>query len=225
VLCRWISHGKFISPDRFIAAAEETNQILPLGEWLMDESCRQLRQWLNDGILPSTFEKLAINISAIQFMDIGFEAMVLEALARHHLRPDQIELELTESVFVGNPSLVKNKMTRLSEHGFHFALDDFGTGYSSLSYLQHLPLGKLKIDRSFVMDIDNNDSPARIVDSIIQLGRNLHIDVIAEGVETRAQRDYLASRDCLQYQGYFFSRPLDKQGFVSFTQSLPRQFA
>jgi EAL domain-containing protein (putative c-di-GMP-specific phosphodiesterase class I) len=127
-----------------------------------------------------------------------------------------IELELTESLFMGNKDLIREKMHRLNQLGYTFALDDFGTGYSSLSYLQKLPINKLKIDRAFVMDIDTVDSRASIVDAIIQLGRNLNMEIIAEGVETLDQKDYLGRHGCNNYQGYYFSRPLRSDAFITY---------
>jgi EAL domain-containing protein (putative c-di-GMP-specific phosphodiesterase class I) len=213
VLVRWTHEGKPVFPDRFIRAAEDTNQILALGRWILRESLQTLRRWHDQRMLPATFRTLAINISAMQFVDPWFEDMLYEEMESAGLAPDAIELELTESVFVGDKNIVRDKMRRLSQKGFAFALDDFGTGYSSLSYLQNLPIDKLKIDRSFVMDIQEDGSPARIVDSIIHLSRNLEMQVLAEGVETAAQRDYLREHGCKLYQGYFFSRPLLQDDF------------
>jgi EAL domain-containing protein (putative c-di-GMP-specific phosphodiesterase class I) len=219
VLTRWTHQGNPISPDRFIRAAEETNQIVALGQWILGASVDALRRWREKGRLPPSFRRLAINISVKQFMEPRFEAMLAEAMAAAAIPNGAIELELTESVFVENKEQVREKMQRLSECGFSFAMDDFGTGYSSLSYLQHLPIDKLKIDRSFVMDIQRDDGSARIVDSIIQLGRSLGVAVIAEGVETEVQKRYLEARGCLRYQGYFFSRPLGEDAFLAFAQT------
>ena len=137
-------------------------------------------------------------------------------MSNAELAPGSIELELTESLFMGDKQLIREKMQRLSERGYTFALDDFGTGYSSLSYLQKLPINKLKIDRAFVMDIELDGKRASIVDAIIQLGRNLNMEIIAEGVETHDQRDYLADQGCYNYQGYLFSRPLREDSFLNY---------
>ena len=219
VLARWAHQGNPISPERFIRAAEETNQIVALGQWILGASLDALRRWREQGRLPPSFRRIAINISVRQFMEPRFEAMLAESIAAAGVPNDAIELELTESVFVESKEQVREKMQRLNESGFSFAMDDFGTGYSSLSYLQHLPIDKLKIDRSFVMDIQRDDGSARIVDSIIQLGRSLGVAVIAEGVETDVQRRYLEARGCLLYQGYFFSRPLGEEAFLSFAEA------
>lgn len=213
VLVRWTHDGKPIFPDKFIKAAEDTNQILALGRWILRESLQTLKALQQRGSLPPQFRKLAINISAMQFVDPWFEDVLFEEMQAAGLEPGAVELELTESVFVGDKHVVREKMLRLSDRGYAFALDDFGTGYSSLSYLQNLPIAKLKIDRSFVMDIGGQGAPARIVDSIIQLGRNLSMDVLAEGVETATQRDYLRERGCSLYQGYYFARPLTVADF------------
>ena len=216
VLCRWSNKGTPVRPDIFIAAAEETSLIVPLGQWILSESCRTLKRWQEQQLLPATFGRLAVNISPVQFLDPGFEQLVVSEVENNGLSPDQLELEITESIFLGDKGIIRSKMENLHRQGFSFALDDFGTGYSSLNYLQHLPLDKLKIDRAFVMDISDQDRPARIVDSIIQMGRNLNMDIIAEGVETGEQRDYLQARFCHHYQGFLFSRPLAEEEFLQF---------
>jgi len=218
VLCRWNNRGTPVSPDVFIRAAEETRLILPLGQWILTESCRVLKRWRQENRLPDSFRRLAVNISPAQFMDENFEHYVTAQVNSHSLCSAQLELEITESIFLGDKEIIRSKMERLSSLGFTFALDDFGTGYSSLSYLQHLPLHKLKIDRSFVMDIEDSQRPARIVDSIIQMGQNLGMEIIAEGVEHEAQREYLQNRGCCEYQGYLFSRPLAEDEFIEFVR-------
>lgn len=221
-LCRWVNNGQSVYPDVFIAAAEETNLILPLGEWVLTHACRTLRQWIKDGSLPASFKRLAVNISPAQFMDPDFEQKLDATLALCDIDSSVLELELTESLFMGDKDLIREKMQRLSAKGFTFALDDFGTGYSSLSYLQKLPINKLKIDRAFVMDIQPGSERASIVDAIIQLGQNLNMDIIAEGVETDQQQDYLQQHGCRQYQGYFFSRPLRDDMFVRYINDNPQ---
>ncbi|WP_430460798.1 putative bifunctional diguanylate cyclase/phosphodiesterase [Thalassolituus sp. LLYu03] len=218
VLCRWTNKGQPVRPDIFIAAAEETRLILPLGDWILMETCRRLKHWREMKLLPPSFRKLAVNISPAQFMEGNFEHKLEAEINDTGLCSRQIELEITESIFMGDKDLIRSKMERLSELGFSFALDDFGTGYSSLSYLQNLPINKLKIDRSFILDIGDDGQPARLVDSIIQLGRNLNMDIIAEGVETEAQRDYLKAHDCHEYQGYLYSKPLTETEFLEFVR-------
>ena len=215
-LCRWTNHGVTVRPDIFIAAAEETRLILPLGSWILQESCRRLKHWRDLGLLPPSFRRLAVNISPAQFMDATFEQQVMDILNETGLSAHLLELEITESIFLGDKAIIREKMDRLAKLGIAFALDDFGTGYSSLSYLQKLPLHKLKIDRSFIMDIGDGQRPAQIVDSIIQLGQNLHMSIIAEGVESEPQRDYLQKRSCLEYQGYLYSPPLTEAEFLEY---------
>lgn len=215
-LCRWVNNGHSVYPDVFIAAAEETNLILPLGDWVLTHACQTLRQWIRNKSLPPSFRRLAVNISPAQFMDPDFEAKLDKTIKSCDIDSSVLELELTESLFMGDKDLIREKMQRLSGKGYTFALDDFGTGYSSLSYLQKLPIDKLKIDRAFVMDINPDNEPASIVDAIIQLGQNLNMDIIAEGVETDQQQTYLKDHGCRNYQGYLFSRPLREDMFVSY---------
>jgi len=215
-LCRWVNNGRSVYPDVFIAAAEETNLILPLGDWVLTHACRTLREWVRKGLLPTSFRRLAVNISPAQFMAPDFETKLDQTMASCDLSSSVLELELTESLFMGDKDLIREKMQRLSAKGYTFALDDFGTGYSSLSYLQKLPINKLKIDRAFVMDIKPGCEHASIVDAIIQLGQNLNMDIIAEGVETDQQQGYLREHGCHNYQGYFFSRPLREEMFISY---------
>ncbi|MEK9711334.1 MAG: EAL domain-containing protein [Thalassolituus sp.] len=217
-MCRWVNNGRSVYPDVFIAAAEETNLILPLGDWILNNACRTLRDWVRGGKLPESFKRLAVNISPAQFMAPDFEDKLQKALAAAEIDSSIFEIELTESLFMGDKDLIREKMQRLSSQGFTFALDDFGTGYSSLSYLQKLPINKLKIDRAFVMDIMPEHAQASIVDAIIQLGSNLNMDIIAEGVETDFQRDYLNDHGCHNYQGYYFSRPLREDMFLQYLQ-------
>lgn len=216
VLCRWMNNGQPVPPDVFIAAAEETRLILPLSRWILQESCRRLKNWREMQLLPHSFRRLAINISPAQFVEDEFEQQLRDLAGECGTYAHQIELEITESIFVGDKHIIRDKMQNLSSLGFTFALDDFGTGYSSLSYLQNLPIDKLKIDRSFILDIGDGKHPARLVDSIILLGHNLNMDIIAEGVETREQRDYLQRHDCTAYQGYLFSKPLSETEFLEF---------
>tara|TARA_Y100001934_G_scaffold281215_1_gene390208 strand:- start:1925 stop:2392 length:468 start_codon:yes stop_codon:yes gene_type:complete len=154
-------------------------------------------------------------------MDPEFEAKLDKTMKSCDIDSSVLELELTESLFMGDKDLIREKMQRLSNKGYTFALDDFGTGYSSLSYLQKLPIDKLKIDRAFVMDINPDNRPASIVDAIIQLGQNLDMDIVAEGVETDQQQIYLKDHGCRNYQGYLFSRPLREDMFVSYIHKRP----
>ncbi len=207
VLLRWDHpvHGS-VSPARFIPIAEASGLILPIGAWVLEQACAQLRAWEAD---PRTRHlDLAVNVSARQFRHPGFVDQVCQALARAGARPARLVLELTESLVLDDLADTVTKMQALQQHGVRFALDDFGTGYSSLAQLKRLPLHHLKIDRSFVQDIVCDPSDAAIVQTIIGMARNLGLNVIAEGVETPAQRQALLQLHCVVFQGYYFSQPL-----------------
>jgi diguanylate cyclase (GGDEF)-like protein/PAS domain S-box-containing protein len=206
-LIRWRhpQHG-LVSPFDFIPLAEETGLILPLGLWVLDTACAQLKRW-EQSILSRDLT-LSINISARQFHQLDFVAQVTCALQRHKINPMLLKLELTESMLLENVDDTIAIMNTLKEIGIRFSLDDFGTGYSSLQYLKQLPLYQLKIDRSFVRDIAVDNSDQAIVRTVIAMARTLNLDVIAEGVETEEQRKLLLSNDCEHYQGYLFGRPV-----------------
>lgn len=201
-----------VRPDLFIRAAEESGFIVQLGDWVLRRACEQLREWQNAG-LPASFQRLAINISARQFAQDDFPQHVLECARAAGINPRQIELEITESMLLNRLEQVVEKMHVLHGMGFYIALDDFGTGYSSLSYLRSLPLHKLKIDRAFVRDIQNDRNDRAIVETIIAMARHMELDVIAEGVEDEYQFDFLREKGCLQYQGYYFARPVPPAAF------------
>ena len=212
VLVRWQhpQHGR-IAPADFIPLAEETGLILPLGHWVLQTACAQLVTWAATPALAHL--TVAVNVSARQFHHADFVAQVLAVLDATGANPHRLKLELTESLLLKDVEDIIAKMAALKAKGVGFSLDDFGTGYSSLSYLKRLPLDQLKIDQSFVRDVlcDNND--AVIAKTIIALAQNLGLGVIAEGVETREQRDFLARSGCQAYQGYYFSRPLPLEQF------------
>jgi diguanylate cyclase (GGDEF)-like protein len=211
-LVRWKHPQRgILFPDTFIPLAEETGVILPLGDWVLETACRQLAAW-SDRKETSPLA-IAVNISARQLRQPEFVEKVLETLERSGARPHLLELELTESMLVENIDEVIAKMTELKLHGLKFSLDDFGTGYSSLSYLRRLPLDRLKIDRSFVNDILANTSGGAIAQAIVSLSRAMNLPVMAEGVETEEQREYLAGIGCHTYQGYLFSRPVPLEQF------------
>lgn len=215
VLLRWAHPVRgMVAPDTFITLAEETGLIVPLGAWVLETACAQLADWSHRPGLAHL--SLAVNVSAQQFRQADFVEQVLSALHRHRIDAKRLKLELTESTLLTDIDGVVAKMTRLKAHGVGFALDDFGTGYSSLSYLKRLPLDQLKIDRSFVRDVLEDPSDAAISRTIITLAHSLALDVLAEGVETRAQLDFLAAHGCLAYQGYHFSRPLPLAAFAGY---------
>lgn len=206
-LVRW-NHPErgMVSPAQFIPLAETTGLILPLGQWVLETACEQLVVWADS---PKTAHwTIAINVSALQFAQTDFVAHVETALQKTGANPLLLKLELTESMLVANIDEIIVKMNAIKAYGVNFSLDDFGTGYSSLSYLKRLPLTQLKIDQSFVRDVLTDPSDAVIAHTIIALGRNLGLTVIAEGVETEAQRDALADMGCNAYQGYLFGRPV-----------------
>ena len=212
VLVRW-QHPRrgVVPPADFIPLAEETGLILPLGQWVLETACTQLAIW---AARPDVAHlTIAVNVSATQFHRKDFVEQVLSILDSTGANPQRLKLELTESLLVSNVNEIIEKMSALKAKGVGFSLDDFGTGYSSLSYLKRLPLDQLKIDQSFVNDVLSDPNDAAIARTIIALARSLGLGVIAEGVETAAQRDFLADSGCHAYQGYFFSRPLPLQEF------------
>ncbi|MDP3617410.1 MAG: EAL domain-containing protein, partial [Rhodoferax sp.] len=217
VLVRWQHPQRgIVSPAEFIPIAEENGLILPLGRWVLETACTQLTLWAARPEMAQL--TVAVNVSAHQFRQPDFVDQVLDVLKITGANPQRLKLELTESLLVSNVADVIQKMFALRAKGVGFSLDDFGTGYSSLSYLKRLPLDQFKIDRSFVRDVLSDPNDASIVRTIIALAQNLGLGVIAEGVETQTQRDFLASSGCHAYQGYFFSRPLPLEEFEALSQ-------
>jgi diguanylate cyclase (GGDEF)-like protein/PAS domain S-box-containing protein len=206
-LLRWHS-AKYgtVSPAKFIPLAEESGLILQLGGWVMETACAQLAAWARNPLAQHLH--MSVNVSARQFMQPDFVEQVRRSLERSGAAPAQLKLELTESVVLDNLEGVIVKMLMLNDLGVSFALDDFGTGYSSLAYLKRLPLAQLKIDQSFVRDIDNDPNDAAIVRAILAMSASLGIQAIAEGVETESQRDFLFLNGCTTYQGYLFGKPM-----------------
>ena len=211
-LIRWQQPTRgLVLPESFIALAESTGLIVPLGRWVMNMACEQLSTW---ALLPSTAHlSLAVNVSARELREPGFVPDVLKLLEQWAVQPNLLRIELTESVLAHRVDDIIGKMNQLKAHGVGFSLDDFGTGYSSLSYLKQLPLDLLKIDRSFVRDVLNDPNDAAIARTIVALGTTLGLDVVAEGVETQAQRDFLASIGCFAYQGFLFGSPVPIEEF------------
>lgn len=215
VLLRWRDPEKgLVSPIDFIPLAEETGLILPIGQWVLETACECLTAWATQPALAHL--TIAVNISARQFRQKNFVDQVLAALERSGANPQRLKLELTESMLVHDVNDVIEKMTALQAKGVGFSLDDFGTGYSSLAYLKRLPLDQLKIDRGFVRDILTDPDVAAIARTIIALADSLGLSVIAEGVETKEQRQMLARKGCHAYQGYLFSRPLPLADFEAY---------
>lgn len=206
-LLRW-RHPRdgFISPAVFIALAEDSGLIAGLGAWVLDAACQQLARWAEQERLGKL--ALAINVSPWQFRQQDFVDQVLAALARTGADPRRLKLELTEGLLLQDIEDTVAKMERLKSYGVGFSLDDFGTGYSSLSYLKRLPLDQLKIDQSFVRDVLIDPNNAAIARTIVALANSLGLEVIAEGVETEAQLEFLQRNHCHAWQGYLFSKPL-----------------
>jgi EAL domain-containing protein (putative c-di-GMP-specific phosphodiesterase class I) len=211
-LLRWTPpNAEIISPLTFIAAAEESGLIIPIGDWVVEQCFRQLQRWQQR---PETSGlKLSINISADQFHQADFVTKICDGIERFKINPNRITLELTESAVLERVDQVVQRMLELKDLGVSFSLDDFGTGYSSLSYLKLLPLDQVKIDSSFVRDISFDTDDAAIVRAILAMSGSLGLSVIAEGVETQVQREFLFEHGCLHYQGYLFGRPVPIEKF------------
>jgi len=217
-LVRW-QHPKrgLVPPMEFIPLAEETGLIIPLGQWILQTACERLALWMKQ---PETAGlTMAVNVSARQFRHADFVSQVLGVLTDTGANPERLKLELTESLLLDDVENTIAKMTALKARGVGFSLDDFGVGYSSLSYLKRLPLDQLKIDQSFVRDVLTDANDATIAHTIVTLGRTLGLAVIAEGVETEAQQDFLSNHGCDAYQGYLFSRPLSAEQLEQFIQA------
>ena len=214
-LIRWLSPDQgMISPAQFIPLAEESGLILLLGQWVLDTACAQLKTWSQD--IHTRDLRLSVNVSARQFHQPDFVKLVRQSLLASGADPARLKLELTEGVVLDNVDNVVSRMRQMSALGVGFALDDFGIGYSSLSYLKRLPLDQVKIDQSFVRDIPGDSNGVAIVRAILAMSHSLGLDVIAEGVETEEQRDFLAQHNCQGYQGYLFSKPLPIEEFDQF---------
>jgi EAL domain-containing protein (putative c-di-GMP-specific phosphodiesterase class I) len=225
VLLRWLHPQRgLISPLRFIPMAEDTGLILPIGQWVLETACAQLKLWSDDALTREL--QVAVNVSARQFRQADFVEQVRKVVLSSGIDPTRLKLELTESLVLDNVEGTIEKMNAIKLLGVLFSMDDFGTGYSSLSYLTRLPLDQLKIDRAFVTQLPDNKSDAVIAQTIVTMGRSLGLNVIAEGVETEAQHAFLESHGCHAYQGFLFSRPVPVDEFEQFVQqSLPADAA
>jgi len=205
-LLRWRRPGHgLVAPLEFIPLAEETGLILPIGQWVMDTACAQIKAW--EASERTRFLRMAVNVSARQFHQPDFVAQVQASLERYGANPHRLKLELTESVVLENAEQVVSRMNQLRALGVSFSMDDFGTGYSSLSYLKRLPLDQLKIDKSFIRDIATDPNDAAIVRAILAMSQSLGLEVVAEGIENEAQRRFLCENGCHRFQGYLLGRP------------------
>jgi EAL domain-containing protein (putative c-di-GMP-specific phosphodiesterase class I) len=218
-LIRWQNpEVGLIPPDQFIHVAEDIGLINPIGDWVLREACRQVRVWQDAGLPPLV---VAVNVSPLQFRQAGFVDTVANALATSGLEARFLELELTERTVMNDAELNLGTLSALNGMGVELALDDFGTGYSSLAYLKRFPVGKLKIDRSFVRDLEVDPDDRAIASTILSMGRSLRLKVLAEGVETREQYAILRGMGCELVQGYHFSRPLPPEELVAFLKKHP----
>ena len=216
-LSRWqLADGSWVSPLLFIPIAEKSSLILELGNWLIEQSCKQIRSWLDDGLHDVC---IAINISARQFHKGNLDTLLPEAFKRHGIASHHLEIELTESMLMQEPKRATETMHKLKLLGIKIALDDFGTGYSSLGYLSRFPIDTLKIDQSFVRGVITDPDEAEIASAIIGLAHRLKLRVVAEGVQTEDQLAFMRSNDCDEIQGYYFSKPLAADGFAAMLRS------
>ncbi|MDF3195681.1 EAL domain-containing protein [Pseudomonas sp. 1928-m] len=217
VLIRWQHPQRgLVPPAEFIGHAEKTGLIIPIGQWVLEQAFTQLRAWKDDPLYRDI--SLAVNISQKQFRQASFVTDMLGLIETYGIDARRLELELTETLIVHDIDDLMRKMAVLVERGVRFSLDDFGTGFSSLSHLKRLPLNTLKIDRSFVSDLLTDGNSQAIVRTVIALAQSMGMTVIAEGVETHAQQQFLLSNGCMQFQGYLFSKPLPLQAFTAFVE-------
>jgi EAL domain-containing protein (putative c-di-GMP-specific phosphodiesterase class I) len=214
-LLRWHHHARgWIAPDLFIPVAEESGLIIPMGDWVIREACKQLKSWAVDGFGALT---VAVNVSVQQLSSMDFVESVFRALKEHGISPSMLELEITESLLMRNVQDTSASLKRFRSAGISLAIDDFGTGYSSLGYLRQFPVDALKIDRSFVKDLHTSTDDAAICAAIIAMARELKLKVIAEGVQNTEQLEFLRRHHCDQAQGYLISRavaPMDLQALL-----------
>lgn len=206
-LIRWKKDGRLISPMSFIPVAEETGIIIPIGRWVIEQSCKILRDWQKkyNFALP-----IAVNVASQQFADPSLVPDIKQMALRYQVRPELLEIEITETSLMNDIELAISKLEQLKSAGFGIAVDDFGTGYSSLSYLRHLPITTMKIDRAFVSDLPNDSA---IASTILMLGQQLNLSIVAEGIENQEQLDWLRDHNCPIGQGFFYSQPLPLEEF------------
>ncbi len=224
-LVRWTHPERgFMPPGKFISVAEETGLIKPMGFWVLQEACCQLRQWQKQKIVPPELT-MSVNLSAKQFSLSNLIEEIDKVLDTTELNPQYLKLEITESAIIGNQTSVSSILQQLRNRKIQLSLDDFGTGYSSMSYLHRFPLNTLKIDRSFVNLIDGQSQDLGIVEAIITLAQKLNMNVIAEGIETVEQMNHLKQLRCEMGQGYLFAKPLDQKAIESLLQNSPQWIA
>jgi len=219
-LLRWQRPGiGFCSPAEFIPIAEKCGEIVRIGDWVLNEACRQAAVWDRNGL---AFDRIAVNVSAVQLRERGFAERVIEICHAHGLSPTRLELELTESALIRDTDVLRHCFDVLERHRVPLAVDDFGTGFSNLHYLNRFPVGRLKIDRSFVQDMLRDAGTAEVTQAIVHLGHALGMKVVAEGVETRQEEDLLRRQGCDEIQGFLYSRPLVPRDLAQWLRT-PRQ--
>jgi EAL domain-containing protein (putative c-di-GMP-specific phosphodiesterase class I) len=216
-LLRWQHPQRgLVQPDEFIPLAEDSGLIVPIGHWALETACAQLKVWENDTLTNGL--KIAVNVSALQFRQPDFVEQIQRILVASGANPTRLKLELTESLVLNDIHDTISKMQAIKQLGVLISMDDFGTGYSSLSYLAQLPLDQLKLDKSFVRNLPGVIKDETLARAIITMGLGLNLNVIAEGVETENQREFLEAHGCSEYQGYLFSRPLSIEALTKFLQ-------
>ena len=223
-LIRWNHPTRgLIPPGLFMPIAEETGQILPIGHWIIETAFEHYAKWQDQGLLPKSFQRLAINISPLQFAQDSFVEQIDHALKERGISGQSIELEITENLLLENVEVARQKMAQLKKYNLHLSIDDFGTGYSSLRYLKHLDVDVLKIDRSFVTQLHKDESDQAIVDTILMIAKRLNLQVIAEGVENESELNALKKMGCKQFQGYLFDKPLNEAELLNRFKNAPYQ--
>ena len=205
-----------VPPDKFISIAEETKMILDIGEFVLEQSCKDIKQWHDEGLCKG---RIAVNVSGVQLEHSEFAEILKHNLKKYDVDPSMIEIEVTESMVMKNPDRWISILEEIHRIGVSISIDDFGTGYSSLSYLRRLPVDTLKIDQSFVQDIPEEKDACAIVDAIINMADSLGLNTLAEGIETIAQREYLVKKSCTHAQGYLLSKPMNTKDTYSWLQT------
>jgi len=217
-LVRWNHEQKgIIPPDHFIPLAEETGLIIPLGKQIIDMASQTISEWHQANL---TRARMAINVSAKQLRDNRFFHNLNTTLSKNNCQSNWVEIEITESSVMQDPELAIQLLSKLRRKGITISIDDFGTGYSSLAYLKKLPITKVKIDRSFVSNLPQDKDDAEITKAIISMSQSLNLDIIAEGIETQEQQDFVLQEGCQLIQGYYYSRPLTKQAMTEKLESI-----
>ncbi|MEJ2372660.1 MAG: EAL domain-containing protein, partial [Sulfurimonas sp.] len=200
-----------VPPDKFIPIAEDNGYIVDLGYFIFEESCRKYKEMKDGGV---DLQWIAINVSSIQFKELGLLEVLQSTIKRYDMKPSEIEIEITERFLMDNTEANIKKIQEFRDHGFKISIDDFGTGYSSMSYLKQLPIDTIKIDKSFISDINDGSSDNAIIEAIIALSKTLNYTIVAEGIETQEQQKFLVRHQCDIGQGYLFSIPKQSQEII-----------